>query len=394
VRVRQFELRLLALALTVLWAVGGGIVLIAYRPGGPLDVAVGLAASLPLLLGLAALVWPPLVRNDRVTIVIFAVGLGAGLLLLPSIANIAAQVIAGGTQPLMPSLEVVYPWALALAATSLFTGLGVSRRLVNGSGLGRWRIATSAGFALVFTTVIAGTFAGVTLADEAALRDAPAVYSHYGPTTPEVVPPECAMPLTTPSTARLSVQLWADVDGRSAGQADISGVRSGDDFYWTAQVVRGSDLFARYGSARTGVGAWRMGVDGRWIQVSSGAVDMASLDGAALAVLLSPGNRATAENRGLEYVEGARARHCRITVDGDTFVASFPQETWLLGSADLDAWRGEINYWVFGDGEVGRIEGSVNGEAQGIMPGLLATINVRLTATDRDTTIYVPTPEP
>jgi hypothetical protein len=79
-------------------------------------------------------------------------------------------------------------------------------------------------------------------------------------------------------------------------------------------------------------------------------------------------------------------------VDGTTFAGSFPQESWLLGSADLSAWRGEIDYWIFGDGEVGRIEGSLNGEAQGIMPGILATIKVRLTATDRDTTIYVPTP--
>jgi hypothetical protein len=392
VRVRQFELRLLAVALTALWAAGGGIVLIAYRPGGPLDLAVGFAASLPLFLGLAALVWPPLVRSDRVTIVIFAIGLGAALLLLPSIWNIAAEVISGGTQPLMPSLEVVYPWALALAATSLFAGLGVSRRLVGGSGLGRWRVMASAVFGLAATTVIAVVFAGVTLADEAALRDSPARYSHYGPTAPDVVPPECSMALTTPETARLSVQLWADVDGRSAGQVDISGVRSGADFYWTAQVVRGSDLFARYGSARAGTAAWRLGVDGRWTQVSRAAVESDTLDLAVLAALLSPGDRATAENRGYEYVEGARARHCRITVDGDTFAASFPQESWLLGSADLHAWRGEIDYWVFGDGEVGRVEGSLNGEAQGIMPGLLATINVRLTATDRDAAIYVPTP--
>jgi len=56
VRVRQFELRLLAVALTVLWAAGGGIVLIAYRPGGPVDLLVGVAASLPLLISVAAIV--------------------------------------------------------------------------------------------------------------------------------------------------------------------------------------------------------------------------------------------------------------------------------------------------------------------------------------------------
>jgi len=49
VRVRLFELRLLAVALTVLWAAGGGIVLIGYRPGGPWDLLVGMTAALPLL---------------------------------------------------------------------------------------------------------------------------------------------------------------------------------------------------------------------------------------------------------------------------------------------------------------------------------------------------------
>ncbi|HEX7497166.1 MAG TPA: hypothetical protein VF344_01680 [Candidatus Limnocylindrales bacterium] len=62
-RVRQFELRLLAAVLTVLWAVGGGVVLIAYRPGGPVDVLVGVAASLPLLVSVSAIVWPPLVKG-------------------------------------------------------------------------------------------------------------------------------------------------------------------------------------------------------------------------------------------------------------------------------------------------------------------------------------------
>jgi hypothetical protein len=393
VRVRQFELRLLAVALTVLWAAGGGIVLIAYRPGGPIDVAVGIAASLPLLLSLAAVVWPPLTRDDRIAAVIFALGLGAALLLVPSIANVAAQVVAGGPQPLLPSLEVVYPWALALAATSLFAGLGVSRRLVRASGFGKSRITTTVGFAFAATALIALVFSGVTLADEAALRDRPAVYSRFGPTSADLVPPECNAALVTPSSAKLSLQLWADVDGRSVGNIDISGVRSGGDFSWTAQVVRGRDLFVRYASARVGARAWLMGPDGHWTEVPAESVDSDALDAIAVARLLAPGNRATAENRGFEYVEGARARHCRITADGETFVASFPQEAWLLGAANLGTWRGELNYWVFGDGEVGRIEGSLNGEAQEILPhGLLATINVRLTATERDSSISLPTP--
>ena len=392
-RVRQFELRLLAVALTLLWAAGGGIVLIAYRPGGPIDVAVGIAASLPLFVGLAAVVWPPLVRSDRISAGIMWLGLGAGLLLVPSIAGVAGQVVAGGTQPLLPSLEVIYPWALALAATSLFTGLGVSRRLVNETGIGRRRLATSLGFALAATAVIALVFSGVTLADEAALRDRPAAYSRFGPTSAALIPPECNVALVTPTSARLTLQLWADVDGRSVGTIDLSGVRSGSDFSWTAQVVRGRDLFVQYASARVRSTAWLQSPGGDWSQVPAESVASDTLDLAALAGVLLPGNRATAENRGYEYVEGARARHCRVTVDGNTFANSFPQNTWLLGNANLASWRGELDYWVFGDGEVGRIEGSVNGDAQEILEhGLLATIDVRLTATDRDTSITVSAP--
>ena len=36
----------------------------------------------------------------------------------------AGQVVQGGTEPLIPSLEVLYPWAIALLATCLFAGLG------------------------------------------------------------------------------------------------------------------------------------------------------------------------------------------------------------------------------------------------------------------------------
>jgi hypothetical protein len=82
-----------------------------------------------------------------------------------------------------------------------------------------------------------------------------------------------------------------------------------------------------------------------------------------------------------------------VAVDGPTFLASFPQVTWLVGSVDLDTWRGEIDFWVFGDGEVGMVTGTLNGNAQGILPhGLLATAWVHMTATDRDTQISISPP--
>ena len=70
-------------------------------------------------------------------------------------------------------------------------------------------------------------------------------------------------------------------------------------------------------------------------------------------------------------IEGAPARRCRIAIDGTTFSAAFPQVRWLVGDADLADWRGQLDYWVFLDGQLGQIAGSVNGEGAVIEPEAL-----------------------
>ena len=392
-RVRQFELRLLAVALTVLWAAGGGVVLIAYRPGGPVDLLVGVAASLPLLVSVAAIVWPPLVRSDRGSAGIFWLGLLAGLLLIPSIASVASQVLQGGTEPLLPSLEVVYPWALALLATSLFAGFGISRQLIPEIGVGKKRLAASISFAVVATSIVGGIFAGVSLADNAALGNVPAAHSKFGPTAANLTPPQCSSPLATPKTGSLSFDLSANVDGRAVGTVNVIGSRSGSDMAWTAQVVR-SDLFGQYGAVRIGSSAWAMSPGSSWAATNPTVIDGQALDLTVLSGVLSLKNRATAEDHGLEYVEGARARHCRAAIDGSTFAVSFPQVKWLVGDASLATWRGEIDFWVFGDAEVGMVSGTVNGDAQGILPhGLQATVRVKMTVTDRGAPVTISPPQ-
>jgi hypothetical protein len=392
VRVRQFELRLLAVALTVLWTATGGLVVVAYRPGGPVDLLVGIAASLPIVVSVAPIVWPPLVRSDRGSAGVFWLGLLAGLLLLPSLAGVIGQVLQGGAEPLLPSLEAMYPWGLALLATSLFAGLGISRRLIPEVGIGKRRLAASIVFTLAATSIISGVFAGVSLADNAALRDRPAPYSKFGPTAAHLVLPDCNRDLTAARTARLELDLWADVDTKAVGTVSLTGSRSGSDSSWTAQVVR-SDLFGQYGGVRIGSSAWSLAPGSGWVATATNSLDDRVLDLTVGSAALSLENRATAENRGLEYVDGARARHCRVAVDGPTFAASFPQIQWLAGETTLSTWRGELNFWVFGDDEVGMISGSVNGPAVGILPrGLQATIEVRMTATDRDYQVTISPP--
>lgn len=397
---RQFELRLLAAGLTVLWAAGGGVVLLAYRPGGPIDLLVGVAAFLPLLVSVAALIWPPLVRSDRGSAGVFWLGLAAGLLLLPSIAGVAGQILQGGTEPLMPSLEIIYPWAVALLATSLFAGLGISRQLIPEVGIGKRRMAAAVAFALVATSIIGSVFAGFSLANNAALNGAPAAHSRFGPTiagpaaqasgAPGLL--DCRAELVTARTSRVGVDMSAEVDSSAVGTVSLTGTRSGYDFSWTAEVVR-SDLFGRYGAARIGTSAWKLSPGTSWTAVGAATLNDQTLDLNAEAGALSAENRATAEDRGLEYVEGARARHCRVAVDGGTFAASFPQVEWLIGTVSPATWRGEIDYWVFADDEVGMITGSVNGSAQEILDhGLQATVWVRLTATDRDSAANITPP--
>jgi hypothetical protein len=390
VRVRQFELRLLAAALTILWAVGGGIVLVAYRPGGPIDLLVGVAALLPLLLSVAAVVWPPLVRGYGGLAAVFWLGLGAGLLLIPSIVGIIGQIVNAGTEPLLPSLEVMYPWVLALLATSLFAGLGVTRELFSETGLERRRVVASAVFAVVSTGLIGAVFAGVSLAD-ATLGQQFGGHSRFGPTSPDVVLPSCFGPIAQAGTAQISLDISGDVDGQAIGRVGLSGVRSGSDVSWTATIAVGGWVVQR-GGVRLGASAWTLDPGGGWQSVASEPLDIGLLDARLLDTALSPGNRATAEDRGIEVVEGARARHCRVAVDGDTYLAAVPEVGWLTGGANPSAWRGQIDFWIFGDGEIGKANGMINGAAEGIRPGVLVTVRFSLTATERDAEVMISPP--
>jgi hypothetical protein len=391
-RVRAFELRLIAIALVVCWSVAAGLVLLAYRPGGPLDVIVGLTAMTPIAIALAGAVWPPVARGDVAFPAIVALGVLALLCLVPSIAGVVTQLLAYGSRTLLPSLEAVYPWLLALLTTSLFSGFGIARRLQGGTAVRRRRLLTGVGIALLITASSGLLFAAVAVANEVALRDTPPAASRFGPTTGSEQPPRCDAPLTTGPTARLSLHMSAVVDRRPLGSTDLTGVRAGDDFRWLAYVASARQL-GQYGSARIGDQAWTTEPGSGWTPVPGAAVTDDAIDVQALEAALTPGFRATAEDHGVEVIEGARARRCRIAVDGTTFRDAFPEVDWLVGDADLHRWRGQLDYWIFLDGELGQVAGSANGEAGAIVPDALnGTIDVRLTATERgrDAFVYPP----
>jgi hypothetical protein len=394
-RVRVFELRLLATALTALWALAAVLVLVAYRPGGPIDLLVGVAACLILPIPVAAVVWPPVARGPRAFSVVVWIGLAAALLLIPSIGGVVRQLDARGPQTLLPSAEAAYPWILALVATSLFAGLGVARRLLGGTSLRRARLAAALALAIGATAVAGAAFAAAAVANDLALRDAAAATSRFGPTRTDIEPPPCDGPLAVGASARVALDLSGDVDARSTGSGALAGVRSGGDFRWVAQVATDRAL-GTYGAARVGPGSWLLEPRRAWRSVPSSEVADLALDAQVLQSALAPDQRVASEDRGLEFVEGARARHCRIAVDGPTFQAAFPQTAWLAGvGADLHRWRGQLDYWVFADGELGRASGSINGGASAVgAEGIQSTIAATMIAVDRDATFSIGAPLP
>lgn len=392
-RVRAFELRLIAIALVVCWSVAAGLVLLAYRPGGPFDLVVGLLAMTPIGIALAGAVWPPVARGDVAFPAIVWLGILALLCLVPSITGVVNQLLAFGSRTLLPSFEAAYPWLVALFATSLFSGFGVARRLQGGSAIRRRRLLAGGAIAVALSLVSGVAFGAVAVANDIALRDTPPVDSRFGPTSGLDQPPRCDAALSAGSSARLNLHMSATVDLRPLGSVELTGLRSGSDFRWLAYAATIRQL-GQYGSARKGAAAWTISPGTTWKPTDPGAVEADTVDAQALEVALTPDLRATAEDRGVEVIEGARARRCRVAIDGSIFRAAFPLVDQLVGSADLHRWRGQLDYWVFLDDQLGQIAGSINGEASQIVAGALnGTVEIRLTATERgrDAFIYPPT---
>lgn len=382
-RVRVIELRILGVALAGLWTLAFALILGGYRPGGPADLVVGIAAIGPALIALAAVAWPPVARGGRAFVAIAWLGLGALLVLTPSIGGLLVRLGTRGPQTLLPSIEASYPWLLALIGTSLFAGLGIARRRLGETALRRRRLALGTAIGVALATSAGTLFAAASIANEVALRDRPAASSRFGPTDPTLKPPTCPGPLAAGATARLTGRLDMEVDGRRSGTVTFEGARNGEAFRWIGFAATPLTI-GQHGSARLGESAWSRAPRTGWVPVPPSVVAGHDLDLQLLRTALVPDNRAVAEDRGLAFIEGARARHCRVALDGSTFRAAYPQVSLLVGDGDLARLAGELDYWAFADGQVGRVEVRLNGSAAGLVEdALLVTIRAELTAVER-----------
>ena len=150
-----------------------------------------------------------------------------------------------------------------------------------------------------------------------------------------------------------------------------------------------------HGEARIGNEAWVRQPFSGWRRSELADVADGTVDVQAFATALGQEVGDTAEFHGVDVIEGARATHCRIAIDGPTFRRAFPAVAWLVGDDELGRWRGELDYWVFADDELGRMTGSVNGDAGGIRGGALqGTIRVNLSATSRGSDLEIVPPGP
>src|SRR5215213_6459382 len=195
---------MLGVALTTLWAAAFLLVLFGYRPGGPVDLAVGI---------------------------------GAILLLVPSLNGLITQLEGRGPQTLLPSIEAGYPWLLALVATGLFAGLGLARRRLGETAVRRRRLVIGSAMGAGLVVLTGSAFGAAALVNELALADRPAIGSRFGPSDPAMEVPECSGDLTAGETARLVLQMDTSIDDRRTGQLRIEGIRTGPDFRYAGYVA-------------------------------------------------------------------------------------------------------------------------------------------------------------
>jgi hypothetical protein len=393
VRVRKIELRILGLALAGMWVAAFALIFIAYRPGGPVDLLVGLAAGGPAVVALLAVVRPPVARGDRAFAIIVWLALGAMLLLVPSIGSVIAQLQGRGPQTLMPSIEAAYPWLLALGATGLYAGLGLSGHHLGDRAARRRRLIEGIVLAVVLVAVTGTAFATAAVVNELALAGRPATSSRFGPTDPNVEPPLCDGYLAAGATATLDLHMDVSVDGDTTGLVTITGMRNGSDVRWSGFAATRAVLGQR-GFWRVGGNAWELVQGFPRRAVGTSEIAGQDLDLALVAVALTPAGRAVPEDDGLAFVEGARARHCRIAIDGAILRRALPEIDLLIGQADVTRWRGQLDYWVFADGQLGQANGYAGGPALELDPdGLQAAVRFRLTAIDRGAPVTINAPE-
>ena len=386
-RARRFELRLLGSALVGAWGLAAVLVLLAYRPGGPLDIASASRCSCRSRspsAGSCGRRWPAAATRTRWS--------WPWRRLAPPAAALDRRRAQPAPGARLPDADAVARGGLPVAARA---GRDEPVRRLRPRAPDRRGDGAPAAPAARrgppwrsrFTAVAGTAFAGAAIANEMALRDrtTPPAASRFGPTDAEAELPPCDGALPPGRAPASSPTSRGQIDGGAIGS--VGPVRPAGRHELPLARLRGHGPRARPVRRRQlrwpGLDARRRG-DG-WATADAESVRDADPrpaggpDGA--------GPRSRARPRRTAASRSSRARGPVAVASPWTArrsAAAFPQVRWLVGDADLGRWRGQLDYWVFVDGELGQVAGSVNGEAGAIEPeAIQATIEVFLTATER-----------
>jgi hypothetical protein len=399
-------MRMLAVILTVLWAVTAVIIATAYRPGGPVDVLVALACFVPVAIADLGVIRPARTRTRPHRIALVWVWIMAVIFLLPVMYGIAGTITPDGPQGLLPSAEAAYGGAIALFAMSYFSVVGLVHHRLRRRPLERHASLVSAAAAAGLTLVAGVAFVFVAVANERDLRtEAEAsAGSPFGPTDPELVPPHCDEPVALGADAQITITAKSRVDTVDRGTAVLEGRRSGGDESWGGSWS-GPDGSGQQAYLRVGPQAWINDQDDdprapgtSWTTAPPNPFELLgttalTMDGPPHSVALAPRGAIVAEDLGLERVQSARARHCRTFIDGSTALDTFLPLRWLLANSSehregaLSTWRGELDWWVFGDGELGLAAAEVSGariDTGWDSDGVRVVLEAQLEAVHRD----------
>jgi hypothetical protein len=405
-------MRMLAVILTVLWAVTAVVIATAYRPGGPVDIAVALACFIPVVIADMGVIWPAkkMQRSHRLALV--WVWIGAVLFTLPIAYGVATTLTTDGPQGLVPSVEAAYAGGIALFLTSFYSVVGIVHRRRGVRPL-QPRASALAVLAAVGLTIVAGlAFLFVAAVNERDVRVEAPASSAFGPTDPDAVPPDCDQPPALGSSARVVIRAKSSLDNTDRGTAILEGRRDGLDESWGGSW-EGVDGSGQQAYLRVGRLAWLNDTTDdpqaparTWRTVQPDPFDLRgtaelTMDGPPYAIASAPRGEIVPEDLGLEHVEGAAARHCRTYIDGTTALDTFLPLRWLLFDGDgrpegaISRWRGELDWWVFTDGELGLAAVEVSGplaETPLDDEGVRVVLEAELSATHRDETVDVTAP--
>ncbi len=405
-------MRLLAAILTILWAATAIAIATAYRPGGPIDIAVAVACFAPVLVADAGVVWPATGLNRRHRMALVWVWIAAVLFTIPVFYGVASSLFAEGPQSLVPSFEEAYAAVLALLSTAFFSIVGLVHRRRRVRPLQRRATWFTAGVSVLLTIVVGLAFVFVAVVNDQSVRREEPSSSRFGPTDPDLDPPFCDQPVALGANAVVTIEAKSSLDNEDRGWALLEGQRGGRDESWGGSWG-GPDGSGQEAYLRVGRLAWLNessddpGAPGTtWHGVRPDPFGMLgstrlTMDGPPHTVANAPRGSIVAEDQGLDIIEGARARHCRTFIDGPTALDAFLPLRWLLfdGSAPppgaIERWRGEIDWWVFADGELGLAAVEVSGsraETDWDAEGVRAVLEARLEAADRDRPVDVTAP--